>query len=239
MIDELRARFRIRFIETARGRIRRALELIGGGDESSSELAIELHSLAGEAALLGLKEISDVARSGELDARQWSQGDVTAKLRCVRAVRTLGRKIDEFAEESPAPEARDSAASASKADAYRVLVVDDSTLSGEHITDALGDSGIETRLATDRFTAIEEARHFKPHAVLSDVHMPGIELDQLCGELRQAAQDPVLVILLSGMSEDNLAMRAREVGADDYITKQRGTEHVLERLQLILRECER
>lgn len=236
MIDELRARFRTRFIDTARGRVRRALALIGEAD-GARELMTELHSLAGEAALLGLAEISEEARSGELAAKQWAEGDAAAKLRCVRAVRAVSRAVEDFA--AADPDQPDDAPADRAGDSRRVLVVDDSSLSGEQVADALARAGITTELAADADAALESVRRFAPRAVLSDVHMPGIELDRLCSDLRREAAGPLLIILLSGMADDRLAERAREVGADGYITKQRGTDFVVERLQLILEESNR
>ena len=64
MLEELRARFRNRFIDTARDRIRRCLTMLSESGRAM-ELASELHSLAGEAAMLGLDSISATARSGE------------------------------------------------------------------------------------------------------------------------------------------------------------------------------
>ena len=74
MLEELRVRFRTRFIETARARVRRSLILLGNPGDAA-ELVAELHALAGEAAMLGLDEISETARSGEEAARRWDEGE--------------------------------------------------------------------------------------------------------------------------------------------------------------------
>jgi CheY-like chemotaxis protein/HPt (histidine-containing phosphotransfer) domain-containing protein len=256
MIDQLRARFRTRFIDTARARVRCCLELLGQA-EGAGSLEQEFHALAGEAAMLGLTEISEAARSGEQAARQWGTGDIAGKALCARAVRTLSRAVEAFAAEpeeadTPVPgapltvptAAHRGATIASDAGArslteYRVLVIDDSVLSGEHITDALNDAGIKAELASDQPGALARLQALEPHLVLSDVHMPGIDLAELCRELRAAASGSILLILLSGMGENALAVRAGEVGADGYLSKQRGVAHVVERLKLILQESHR
>jgi CheY-like chemotaxis protein len=254
MIDTLRERFRTRFIDTARARVRCCLELLGQA-EGAGRLEQEFHALAGEAAMLGLTEISDAARGGERAARDWGAGDIAGKAQCARAVRTLSRAVEAFAAEPArteteaeappaAPATRRGAAPVSAAKAgtvteFRVLVIDDSVLSGEHVTDALNDAGIKAELASDQPGALARLHALEPHLVLSDVHMPGIDLEELCRELRAAASASILIILLSGMGEDALAIRAGEVGADGYLTKQRGVAHVVERLQLILRESYR
>ena len=235
MQDELRARFRTRFIDTARGRVRKSVELLGSPD-GAKELMTELHSLAGEAALLGLKDISAAARKGELAARDWLEGDNAAKLRCVRLVRQVSRHVEAFAAEpaeAPAPEA----APAGQGDnSRRILVVDDSTLAGEHIADSLEDSGLETKVATDPVTAIKVVKSFSPTMVISDVNMPGVNLGELTRNLRAASPGPLRVILLSGMDDSDLAKAASQVGADGYISKQHGADFVIEHVSRLLKE---
>ena len=67
-MDDLLARFLPRFVESARERIRRAGELFAARD--FGKLASELHTLAGEASVLGLTEIGALARSAEQLARR-------------------------------------------------------------------------------------------------------------------------------------------------------------------------
>jgi CheY-like chemotaxis protein len=228
MIDELRARFRDRFIDTARERVRKSLALIGDA-QGAETLTIELHSLAGEAALLGLTKISESARAGELAAREWSEGDESGKVRCARAVRLVSRYVEAFAREPVAATGEGEAPP-------RVLVVDDSTLSGEHVADALSDAGYRARLATEPITALRVADEFVPHIVLCDVHMPGVALADLCHKLHSVTSGRIRVVLFSAMSEENLARTVGQVGADGYITKERGIEHVIERVEAVLRE---
>jgi HPt (histidine-containing phosphotransfer) domain-containing protein len=65
MLEELRSKFRGRFIETARARIARTR----GPDADSGVLVSELHALAGEASLLEFAECARLAREAEQHAR--------------------------------------------------------------------------------------------------------------------------------------------------------------------------
>jgi HPt (histidine-containing phosphotransfer) domain-containing protein len=65
MLDDLRARFKQRFIDTARARIARTRA--ADGDLGSA--AAEMHGLAGEAALLEYAECARLARAAEGHAR--------------------------------------------------------------------------------------------------------------------------------------------------------------------------
>lgn len=238
MQDELRARFRTRFIDTARGRVRKSVGLLSD-DDGAQTLMTELHSLAGEAALLGLKDISDAARAGELMARDWVEGDVSAKLKCVRLVRTVSRHVEAFAALPPEPiPGEESQPEPKKERNRRVLVVDDSTLAGEHIADSLEDSGLETKLATEPKTAIRMVEKFAPRIVISDVNMPGVNLEELCRELREASRTPLSIVLLSGMTEDELAVRASQVGADGFVSKGSGMDKVVDKISRLLKDID-
>ena len=253
MIEEMRAKFGPRFLETARGRIRLSLELLGKPNETNA-LIIELHSLAGEASMLGLNELSDTARAGENHAKEWKRGSTTAKLYCARSVRTLTRQIEEFAATlglsaappaTPEPAAEPSPpgagpgtpsdAGAGTGDSSpRVLIIDDSRLAGDHLCAALEQTGVTARLALTEQVALAELEQFEPQLVVCDVHMPGIDLGQLCVTLRQRTRRPIAILLLSGMSESELARRASEVGADGHVSKHAGITNVVERIKSAL-----
>jgi hypothetical protein len=89
MLDELRARFRTRFVETARGRVKRARELAMDSDLAS--VAVELHSLAGEASLLEYVDCARCARAAEQLARS-GEGR-----RCKDALEPLAEAIEAVA----------------------------------------------------------------------------------------------------------------------------------------------
>ena len=88
MMDELRTRFLARFIEDGHDRARRAGEACG---QRFDLAAGELHALAGEAALLGLARIDDLARRAERAARQKSSDE------CTRILGEIDRALTELA----------------------------------------------------------------------------------------------------------------------------------------------
>ena len=275
MLDEMRQRFGPRFLETARVRIRRSLELLGKPTETKA-LITELHSLAGEASMLGLQALSDTARSGEQHAKEWAKGSTTAPLYCARSVRALSHQIEQFAAtlgtsntdttdatgksepagksdaadhpgQSPASSGATAGATSDEAPdgvpdrtrpggAGRVLVIDDSHLVGDHLCDALGDLGIAARLAMTRDAGLAAMSEFTPVMVVCDVHMPGVDLAELCTALRNAAARTIYIMLISGMSEPELAKRTTEVGADGYVSKHAGITRVIEHLCAALQE---
>jgi HPt (histidine-containing phosphotransfer) domain-containing protein len=94
MIESLRARFLSRFIESARGRIDRALALEAvGEDDAFGKIANELHGLGGEASMLELSEISGLARSCEKAARHGDRNGVRRGLEGLRmTTEALGKE---------------------------------------------------------------------------------------------------------------------------------------------------
>jgi hypothetical protein len=87
MLDELRARFKQRFVDTARARIARTR----GPDADIGSIAAEMHGLAGEAALLEYGECAALARAAEGHARA-GEGR-----RCKEVLDTLAKAVETLA----------------------------------------------------------------------------------------------------------------------------------------------
>ena len=97
MIDDIRARFLPRFVATARERLERASKLIADGALATPSIAADLHTIAGEASIMGLDEIAALAREGERAVRvvaAEADGSVVVPLY------KLWRKLDELAPRS-------------------------------------------------------------------------------------------------------------------------------------------
>ncbi|MBS2013310.1 MAG: Hpt domain-containing protein [Deltaproteobacteria bacterium] len=92
MMDDIRQRFVPRFAELARGRIARGVEITKTKlrGQEALQLARELHSLAGEAGLLGFSSIIRLARQAE---------EAATELHAERSPErcdALGRALDEL-----------------------------------------------------------------------------------------------------------------------------------------------
>jgi HPt (histidine-containing phosphotransfer) domain-containing protein len=70
VIDEIREKFLPRFVEAARERLERASKLIAAGSNAAPTIASDLHTIAGEAAVMGLADIAAIAREGERAVRR-------------------------------------------------------------------------------------------------------------------------------------------------------------------------
>jgi CheY-like chemotaxis protein len=238
-IAQVNGQFFARFCETARARLRRSQELLAAGaSANASAIRIELYSLAGEAAFLGCTEVLTLARQGEGAARRIA-ADPASAVACARAIRALGRAIDEVEArppqlEPPQPEPRPEepqrpAAGTEGASARgHILVVDDSRLNAELLAVVLAEEGFAVAIAG---TAAELERSLATRRIdvaLSDVNMPELDVAVVCRRVREAAPR-ARVLLISGLAEDVLARECSRVRADGYITRERGLGEVIER----------
>lgn len=229
-----------RFVEAARRRLELAFGH-AGRDDGAAELRIELHALAGEATMLELSDLAEVAHGVEGDASAWlERGDTAARVRAARGLRLLGRAVDDLARSLAAPAravaGTGSAGASRPADVrHAVLVIDDSATIRNQIADALGDAQLEAAAAGDLDAALDAVRAFKPVLVLADVNIPGVTCDELCARLRAAASGPLHVMLMSGLPESELAARSRAVGAEFWVTKHGGLDAIVDRVAGVMR----
>jgi CheY-like chemotaxis protein len=113
----------------------------------------------------------------------------------------------------------------------RVLLIDDSELASEVARTVLESTGFEVRSARTlgEFNVVLTTWH--PHIVLADVNMPGVSGPELCLWIkRRIDTHGVPVVLYSDMPEAALGKLADESGADAYVSKQKGLEHVSAKL---------
>jgi DNA-binding response OmpR family regulator len=113
-----------------------------------------------------------------------------------------------------------------------VLVVEDEQEIACLMRDFLEADGFRVMLAPDAErarTALESA----PGCVLLDVMLPGVSGFELCREIRERTDVPV--IFLSARSGDADKIRGLGLGADDYIVKAATPAEVVARIKAVLR----
>ncbi|GAB7044347.1 MULTISPECIES: response regulator transcription factor [Catenuloplanes] len=119
----------------------------------------------------------------------------------------------------------------------RVLVAEDDPDIQQLVMYKLGRSGFEAMAVSDGRAALAAVRQFRPHAVLIDVRMPGLNGIELCRELRRSpdtAKLPIVMISAQGRPQDReLAYAA---GCDDYVIKPFSPKELVDRVQKLLVE---
>jgi two-component system, OmpR family, KDP operon response regulator KdpE len=117
----------------------------------------------------------------------------------------------------------------------RVLVVDDEPHILRALETTLRGAGYDVDTAATGESALTHAAVHPPDAVILDLVLPGKSGADVCRELRQWTQAPVLI--LSAVGEEREKVGALDAGADDYITKPFGVDELLARLRASLRRA--
>lgn len=119
---------------------------------------------------------------------------------------------------------------------YDILAIDDDKLSQKIIGKALTSGGFTPRSAFDGEAGIAEAIRKTPDIILLDVEMPGINGYEVCERLRQNEEiQDTPIVFLSSHSSIRERMQGYEVGADDYIVKPFEPEHLIARINVLLK----
>jgi two-component system chemotaxis response regulator CheB len=103
-----------------------------------------------------------------------------------------------------------------------VLVVDDSAFMRRVVAELVGEcAGFRVvGTARDGEDALRQVHALAPDVVTLDVAMPGLDGLQVLGYVMSEAPRPVIV--LSGLGQDGLALRALELGAVEFVSKPSG-----------------
>ncbi len=115
----------------------------------------------------------------------------------------------------------------------RILVVDDEQNICELLTLYLVKEGHTAETAVDGEEALRKFQTFGPDLILLDVMLPKKDGWQVCREIRQSSNVPIIMISAKGETFDKVL--GLELGADDYITKPFDSKEVMARIKTVLR----
>ena len=119
----------------------------------------------------------------------------------------------------------------------KILVVDDEKLIVKGLRFSLEQDGMEVDCAYDGGEALEMAKATEYDAVLLDLMLPVMDGLEVCREIREFSDMPIL--MLTEKSDDMDKIMGLEYGADDYITKPFNILEVKARIKAILRRNSR
>lgn len=121
-----------------------------------------------------------------------------------------------------------------KEEAKRILIVDDEPNINDLISTSLKFSGFDVRSAMNGAQALAIAEEFKPHALVLDVMMPGMNGFEVCGKLRKDGLKVGVLFLTAKDSTDD-KVTGLTIGGDDYMVKPFSLEELIARVRAILR----
>ena len=115
-----------------------------------------------------------------------------------------------------------------------VLIVDDHSDTAESLEMLLKLEGFETRTYTHYEPALEEVSHNGSCLVFADLKVPGkLTVDEFVRRARQS-RPTIKIVVASGCSD--IAQRAAQMAADDYLLKPYDPNRVLD---IVSRFCRR
>jgi PAS domain S-box-containing protein len=120
---------------------------------------------------------------------------------------------------------------------YRILVVEDSPTQAESLGALFRAEGWEAVIAGRAEAAFDELNRSRPDLIVLDYHLPGMQGDAFCRDLRinpNTRGIPVLMLTIEGTL--SAETRGLESGADDYLAKSAGPEILLLRVRTLLRK---
>jgi CheY-like chemotaxis protein len=203
--------------------------------DAALQLAADLHTIAGEAAMLDRPDLSKAASEGEGAARMLAGGKADALVPCMRLLRRLGYLLQE------ASETQDNNASTSQrgplAGPRKLLVVDDSPVAALALADVFEMHDFSVRVASSLEKATELFSSFSPDLLVSDIHMPNLDVAELCRRFRaDAGERRTAVILVSGRAETEVRERLSDIEPDAFVSKLAGAVAVVTRVSAICRD---
>ncbi len=100
----------------------------------------------------------------------------------------------------------------------QILVVDDEPAVRELLMTFLTDRGFSVEGAEDGHEALALAQRLNPKVIFLDIAMPGMDGIETLKRLRKEAPESN-VIMISGHADHNMALKALDLGAFDFIQK--------------------
>jgi DNA-binding response OmpR family regulator len=109
--------------------------------------------------------------------------------------------------------------------------VDDSPFAARALSHVFERNGFEVRTATTISEVLDLCATFAPSILVTDVHMPGLDVSELCDRFRAATQGQRTgIVLVSARSDAELQDCLHATGADDFVPKCAGTNAVVNRV---------
>lgn len=115
----------------------------------------------------------------------------------------------------------------------KILVADDDLNICELLRLYLEKEGFEVVMAHDGEEAVARFESEKPSLILLDIMMPKLDGWQVCRQIRQKSDCPIIMLTAKGETFDKVL--GLELGADDYVVKPFDTKEIVARIKAVLR----
>ena len=117
----------------------------------------------------------------------------------------------------------------------KILVVEDDHQIQQELVLLLQRNGFEAQALTSFESIPQQIIAAHPDLVLLDLNLPGIDGQQICREVRQLSNVPIIVVTSRNTDLDELMVLS--LGADDFIAKPYNTQILLMHITSVLRRA--
>jgi DNA-binding response OmpR family regulator len=118
--------------------------------------------------------------------------------------------------------------------AKRILIVDDELDLVRVTKDRLEKSGYEVTCAESGEEALDLLKRYTPNLILLDLLLLHMRGEQVCKQIKSNIKLKHIPIILFSASVSDMAKLAKEIGAEDYITKPYDAKELLEKIRNLI-----
>ncbi len=117
----------------------------------------------------------------------------------------------------------------------KILVIEDEVAISEAIKSFFETEGYDVKVAADGSEGINFFKMYDPDITVLDITLPKKDGWQVCREIRESSQKPIIMISTKGEVFDKVL--GLELGADDYMVKPIDNKELSARIKAVLRRC--
>ncbi|MCK8825394.1 response regulator transcription factor [Fuchsiella alkaliacetigena] len=118
----------------------------------------------------------------------------------------------------------------------KILLAEDESRMQKVVLAYLKEEGFIAKGVKDGEIALKEIHKFNPDLLVLDLMLPKLSGEEVCQQLRQSSQLPILVLTAKNRTDDKL--NCFELGADDYLVKPFEPKELIARVKAILRRSD-
>ena len=127
-----------------------------------------------------------------------------------------------------------------RGDTYRILVVDDHPLARHMLTSLilLDDRKLDIRSIWEAWSgeeATKRARRYKPHLVLMDINLPGVNGLEAARQIK-AELPSTAIVMVTVLAEPGQRLEASKLGAVGFVTKDQVATNLVPLLSRVLHQ---
>lgn len=114
----------------------------------------------------------------------------------------------------------------------KILIIEDDRNLLNELRDFLENKGYEVASVDNFLKSSEIALEMRPDLVILDINLPGISGFDICREIKEKSNIPVLMLTSRVGIEDEI--KGLEIGADEYLAKPVDTRRLILRMEKLL-----